>query len=345
VRFAPAAAVLAAIASPLVLGASAAESAYPSRATPSLIVFARTVGDHQGTFSVRPDGSGVQRLSSRREHETEPALSPDGRLIAAVGGPGIVVRTRTGRLVRRIPVRVGSQLTEPSWSPGGRWIAFLAERCQSDDNRDPSPLCADLWLVRPNGLVRRRLVEANVHTNDLVATYAWSPNGQSIVFERYEKASLAIVDVRTRAIRTVRGTLRFGSDPDWARGGWIIFARQRGAFKGSDLYAVRPTGRGLHRVCRAEHAERPVSSRDGKEIAFLDYRPRSGLNLWDVKIVGRGGAHCRRVGTATEEWTLSWSPEGTRILWENFEERLMIGHTDGRGRPRLLARGSLADWR
>jgi Tol biopolymer transport system component len=184
-----------------------------------------------------------------------------------------------------------------------------------------------------------------VYTNDIVAVYAWAPNGQSIVFERFQGAALAIVDVRTGATRTLRGTRSFGGDPGWSRGGWIVFARQRGPFKGSDLYAVRPTGRGLHRICRAESVDRPVASRDGKQIAFLDYRPRSGLNLWHVKIVRTDGTQCRRVGTATEEWTLTWSPDGTRLLWENFDERLVIGRADGRGRPKVLTRGTVADWR
>ena len=315
-------------------------------APPGLIVFARTVGSHQELFSIRPDGSGLRRLTHDRRHEAEPALSPDGRLIAAVGGPGIVIRTRTGRLVRRITSRGDSQLTELSWSPGGRWIAFLAERCQSDEGGgDPSPLCADLWLVRPSGRTRRRLVAANVYTNDLGTNYTWSPNGRSIVFERFQPAGLAIVDARTSAIRALRGTARLGGDPAWSRAGWIVFTRQRGPFRGSDLYAVRPTGRGLQRICRAEHAERPVSSRDGKQIAFLDFRPTRGLNLWHVRVVPTLGGRCRQVGTATEEWTLAWSPDGQRLLWENFGERLDVGRADGRGRPRVLARGSHADWR
>jgi Tol biopolymer transport system component len=308
-------------------------------APPDLIVFARTVGSHQELFSIRPDGAGVRRLTHDRRHEAEPALSPDGRLIAAAGAPGIVVRTRGGRLVRRIPVRAGSQLTELSWSPGGRWIAFLAERCQSDGGGDPSPLCADLWLVRPDGRVRRRLVEANVYTNDLSANYAWSPDGRSIVFERYQRPTLAIVGVGSGAVRT----LRPGSDPSWT-GRWIVFARQRGPFRGSDLYAVRPTGRGLRRICRAQNAERPVASRDGRQIAFLDSRPTRGLNRWLVRVVPILGGRCRQVGTATEEWTLVWSPDGTRLLWENFGERLVVGWLDRRVAPKPLTRGTFADW-
>jgi dipeptidyl aminopeptidase/acylaminoacyl peptidase len=122
---------------------------------PQVIVFARTIGDSQLLFSIRPDGSSFRRLTRGGSNESEPVLSPDGRLIAAVGAGGIVIRARDGRLVRRTRVVVGSQLTEPRWSPGGRWIAFLAERCESP--RDYGPVCADLWIVRPTSGVRRRL--------------------------------------------------------------------------------------------------------------------------------------------------------------------------------------------
>jgi Tol biopolymer transport system component len=314
-------------------------------APPGLIVFTRAVGDHQEVFSIRPDGSALKRLTRGGVHEGQPVLSPDGRRIAAVSGAGIVIRARSGRFVRRIRVRAESEITGLSWSPGGRWLAYLAERCQDPSGRDPGPLCADLWLVRPDGHVRRRLVEANVHTVDLGLSYAWSTTARSIVFERFEQPALAIVDVRTGATRTLPGTRRFGSDPDWTSKGWIIFARQRGPFRGSDLYAVRPSGRGLHRICRAEIAERPAASRDGRQIAFLDYRPSQDGNFWHVRVVRANGRCSGRVGTATSEWTLQWSSDGTQLLWENDGERLVVARADGRGRPRVLTRGALADWR
>jgi Tol biopolymer transport system component len=324
----------------------AAALALPATAAapPEVIVFTRTIGDHREVFSIQPDGTALKRLTRGGRHEGQPALSADGRLIAAASGAGMVIRTRGGRFVRRIGVRAELEITELSWSPGGRWIAFLAERCQDPTGRDTGPLCADLWLVRPDGRVRRRLVEANVYTNDPVAMYPWSPDGKAIVFERYQPAGLAIVDVSTGAVRRLPGTRRFGSaDPAWSRSGWIAFARQRGPFRGSDLYFVKPGGRGLRRVCRAQQAERPVFSDDGKQVAFLDFRPGLGTNRWLVRVRNALG-RCRTVGIATEEWTLAWSPDGKRVLWESFAERLVVGRIDKAARPRLLARGTLGDW-
>lgn len=313
-------------------------------APPGLVVFARTIGDHREVFSIRPDGSALKRLTPGGRHEGQPVLSPDGRQIAAASGAGIVIRTRGGRYIRRIRVRAESEVTELSWSPGGRWLAFLAERCQDPTGRDAGPLCADLWLIRPDGRARRRLVEANVHTVDLGLSYAWSPSGRSIVFERFEQAALAIVDVRTGATRALRGTRRFGSDPAWTRTGWIVFARQRGPFRGSDLYAVRPSGRGLHRICRAEIAERPAASRDGRQVAFLDFRPTQDGNFWHVRVVRVNGRCSGRLGTATSDWTLTWSPDDTRLLWENDGERLVVGWVDKPAAPKALTRGTFADW-
>jgi WD40-like Beta Propeller Repeat len=310
-----------------------------------LVVFHRMIGEREALFSVRPDGSGLRRLTPPGASEGSPAVSPDRRLIAAFGSPGIVIRTRGGRLVRGIRGGAGTSLSDLSWSPGGRWIAYLAEQCEPAEGRDIGPLCADLWLVRPDGRVRRRLVDANVYTADTGAKYAWSPSGARIVFERGQPADLAIVDVGTGAIRALPGTRRFGSEPAWTRTGWIVFARQRGPARGSDLYAVRPNGRNLHRLCRAQSAERPVSTRDGEQIAFLDYRPANEGNVWRVRVVPTDGGRCRDVGAATEEFTLRWSPDGARLLWENFGPRLVVARADGRGRPRVLARGSFGDWR
>jgi hypothetical protein len=110
--------------------------------------------------------------------------------------------------------------------------------------------------------------------------------------------------------------------------------------RGSDLYAVRPSGRGLHRLCRAQTVQRPAASPDGSEIAFLDYRP-TDVNLWQLRVA----PGCRRIGTATAEWTLAWSRDATRLLWEDEGERLVVGRADGGGEPRFLTRGSGADWR
>jgi Tol biopolymer transport system component len=313
----------------------------------SLIVFSRDFGeDDRELFSIRPDGSGLTRLTSDDEDESQPALSPSRRLIASAGDGELIIRSLSGRLLRRVPVPEEGRITEPRWSPGGRWIAFLVERCESDENRPTAPSCADLWVVRADGSGRRRLVAANVSTLDRVAAYAWSPGGKAVIFERFEKPALVVVDLARGRTRVLRGTTRFGSgDPSWSRRGSIAFARQRGRFKGYDLYTVRPDGSRLRRVARTRSAARPTWSPDGRRIAFLDFVPASGLNRWRVTVVRTDGSGRRQVGVATTDLALVWSPDGTRLLWQNAPNRIVLGRADGRGRPRLLTHGSVPDWR
>lgn len=311
-----------------------------------LIVFSRDFGDEdRELFSIRPDGSGLTRLTDDDLEEAEPVLSPDRRLIAAASEDELVVRTVSGRLLHRIEVPAEGTIAEPRWSPRGRLIAFLLEGCETDDEAFPRSSCADLWVARPDG-GPRRLVAASVSTNDLVAAYAWSPGGRSLVYERLGKPGLVVVDVVTRRTRVLRGTTQFGSsDPSWSRTGRIAFARRRGPLAGYDVYAVRSDGRGLRRIARGGSVARPTWSPNGRRIAFLDFNPNAALNRWRVTVVRADGSDRRRIGVATTELTLAWSPDGTRLLWQNAGNRIVVGRADGRGRPRLLARGSVADWR
>jgi Tol biopolymer transport system component len=315
-------------------------------AAPSgLIVFSRDFGaDDRELYSIRPDGSGLTRLTNDDLEETEPVLSPDRRLIASAGDDELIVRTAAGRLLHRIEPYVEGAIAEPRWSPRGGQIAFLVKRCESEDDQVP-PQCADLWVARPDG-GPRRLVAAQVSTRDLVAAYAWSPSGRSLVFERFGKPGLVVVDAVTGRARVLRGTTGFGSgDPSWSRTGRIAFARQRGPSKGYDLFSVRSDGRGLRRVARAQSVVRSAWSPDGRRIAFLDFDPASVTYRWHVTVTRADGSGRRRVGIATSEFTLVWSPDGSRLLWQNAGNRIVVGRADGRGRPRLLARGSVADWR
>jgi Tol biopolymer transport system component len=310
-----------------------------------LIVFSRLDDEHDGElYTIRPDGSALTKLTNDDLDEREPVLSPDRARIASAGEEELVIRTVSGNPLHYVVVPGDGRIREPRWSPGGGLIAFLSEQCEPDDDT-PLPTCADLWIVRSDGTDLRRLVTADVSTRDRVAAYAWSPSGRSLVYERFARPALAIVDVASGRSRVLRGTTRLGSgDPSWSRRGSIAFARQRGRLKGYDLYTVRSDGRRLRRVARIHSAARPTWSPDGRRIAFLDYVPASG-NRWRVMVVRADGSGRRQVGAATTELALDWSPDGKWLLWQNQPNRIVISRADGRGSPRVLTVGSVPDWR
>ena len=328
---------------PLCIAVIAGFLAIPaSAAAPSArIVFTRDVGDQQELFSVRPDGSGIQRLTHDPVYDSEPAWSPDGRLIASVGAGGIVVRTLNGSVVRRIEIPVDGTIAEVDWSPDGAWISYLVEHCSYEDPRGyVIPPCADLWVVRSDGSANRRLLDREVDMGDTGASYAWSPGSRRLVYEALSSGAttLGVVDLRSGASRRIPGTAR-AADPTWSSRGEIAFVRGRA------VYTVQPSGRGLKRLLRAASPSRTSWSPNGRRLAYLAAeRTRIG-NRWGVWIVGADGRPRLRVGTATYDRELAWSSDSTRLAWENDFERLIVARADRRDSARFLTRGSEPDWR
>src|SRR5437763_12063393 len=100
-----------AVAAALIL-TGAAQSSAPLQGQ---IVFAvLTPADQVHLYRERADGTGRIRLTYGPGSFDEPNWSPDGQLIAAAGGPGLVVLAPNGSIVRRIRSAHGADV--PRWS-------------------------------------------------------------------------------------------------------------------------------------------------------------------------------------------------------------------------------------
>lgn len=95
------------------------------------IVFVRNPesSSRNGTISaVRPDGSGLRRVVSRGRWFA-PRVSPDGSKLAFFRNGVAGVYVAAGGKTRRV-VRDG---TQPTWSPDGRFLAFVREaKCRGE---------------------------------------------------------------------------------------------------------------------------------------------------------------------------------------------------------------------
>jgi Tol biopolymer transport system component len=142
-------------------------------------------------WTVRPDGSGLRRLTSNKREELGPAWSPDGSLIAFWRDDpkqgrkpedlSVYVMRANGENVRKVVGGPrGSFASDPDWSPDGRSLAFV---------RWPDGNHTDVWLVRRDGTALRRLTRSG-HAY----APAWAPDGRSIAFSDDGVAKLVALD-------------------------------------------------------------------------------------------------------------------------------------------------------
>jgi Tol biopolymer transport system component len=134
-------------------------------------------------FVMKPDGSGVKKLTDSRGVSGDAAWSPSGSLIAFDSDRGdhkgfsdIYVMRPNGRKLRRVtkPVRPFSDY-KPRFSPDGTHLLFTRARGTADN----AP--AALFTVRLDGSDLHRLTPYSLHVDDS----DWSPDGKRIVVDAY----------------------------------------------------------------------------------------------------------------------------------------------------------------
>jgi TolB protein len=284
----------------------------------------------------------VQRpVTTKAQGVSAPTWSPDGRRIAFISAGAIHVVNANGSGLRRLPAKTvlgriswsaGSRRLAytgagasagngsvqiyvidaargapralapkvqspviPSWSPRGTTIAFMSARTDA----------MSIYTIQADGSGLRTLTSG---ADDSFPS--WSPDGRSILFERY-------------------------TCPSPSRCGYQInVMRADGAMRRALIHVPRFPGAG---------GLSSAWSPDGRRILFL--RPLGGLRGDEIVVMDTRGKQLRRLTKGVRDASdPAWSPDGRMVAYES-SNTIYVVNADGSGPRRLVESGSMPAWK
>ncbi len=249
-------------------------------------------------LTMAPDGMAVAYLVTSYDQASDQSRS--ALWLADWAGKGSVELTR------------GESVSEPRFSPDGRYISFLSAR--------PADTATQLYLLDRRGGEPQQLT----HVNGEIASYQWAPDGRRLVLVMHGGDGDAEGAHATDEVHSgdaprplVIDAFHFKQDKD----GYLTAATR------SHLCLLEVAGGACRAVAvdaqRADSA--PVFSPDGTQIAFVGNRDDNARELAVDELwltAAEPGAQPRRLLTtwSPNHQRLEWSPDGAHIAFLEGDE-------------------------
>jgi Tol biopolymer transport system component/predicted Ser/Thr protein kinase len=251
--------------------------------SPAGVLCLRTgTGSEDSQFIVLSRDGKTLKVLGERGLYTNPALSPDGKMLA-YGKTDLKLKTRdlwVLDLQRNTPTRLTSDPADdlnPVWSPDGRWIYFTSERNGS----------RQLYRKPSSGVGAEELLFASEDRKNVEDI---TPDGRTLIFNlqakgKPEKVNALRIEDPTRPVAVIES--QFGDDQAQIspNGRWIAYrsaesGRQEVYVQTFSLDPKQP--RGKWRISTSGGVE-PRWRPDGKELFYVE---RSVLFAVEVKTDG-----------------------------------------------------------
>jgi len=249
-------------------------------------------------YSMRPDGSGLTRLTNHPAEDVQPNWSPDGRQIVFAsnrsGSWDIYTMNADGSEVRNLTK--GSPFSEknPAWSPDGTRIAFEMWQCSgTGDVAGESQIC----VLEFTSQTQTCFAEGQPRMP------SWSPDGRRIAFINGMDFGAGVYVINADG-SDLTGPLyaNWAQSPDWSPdGSRIVFDSVDGIIvinvDGSNPVSL---GTGFH----------PVWSPDGQQIAFCPSAGPDNSSAPDNKLalMSSDGTNVTVIAEQVADWCdgLDW---------------------------------------
>lgn len=240
--------------------------------------------DGVGGVAISPDGQTVaytvrSTVWDDNTYDTEIWIAP------ADGAPYRLTRTPDG------------SSTSPSWSPDGRWLAFLAERGEDEASQVHviDPRGGEAWPV--------------TSVEEGVGGFAWSPAGDRLLLSIREPESDA-----AEAREEEYGAFAIEDEPGPSSHLWVIPVDEHGE------------GGEPRRLTEGDfHVSGFAWSPDGTRVAYVRQPDSNLLSFMDTDIhvldVETGESRQLVVGPGPDG-SPAWSPDGEWILFSEFDREL-----------------------
>jgi dipeptidyl aminopeptidase/acylaminoacyl peptidase len=265
-----------------------------------------------------------------------PRISPDGQRIAFVVTTIDAGKHEYRSSIWMVPTEGGeakrftagpANTHSPSWSPDGRWLAFVTEREGEPAGKDQEEQKkhgkgkSQIWLIPTDGGEARQLTFMRHGSSNPV----WSPNSKQIVFN----AAVGPADEENEDGKTLPKVRVI--DRLWYRLDGVGFIHERR----TNLFLIDVTGGEPQQLTGGDWDDTdPAWSPDGARIAFVSSRAedRWRIPCPDVYVLtinqGRAGdLQCLTNGSLACS-APSWSPDGHTIAFLGGLKLHSGGHID-----------------